>query len=60
MIKGKESCSAAQTQDTEAHLLGTVAVKYSMVPPAAPLDQRPAQEAERDTWGTFSGSRGNV
>ena len=60
MTKGKESCSAAQTQGRCTYIPGTVALKYSMVPPAARLDQRPAQEADKDPWGTFCGSAGNV
>ena len=60
MTEGKKSCGAAQTQGRDAHIPGTVAMKYSMVPPAALLDQRPLQEAENDALGTFSGSLGNV
>ena len=60
MAKGKESCSAAQTQGRCTHIPGTVALKYSMVPPAAQPDQRPAQEAEKDHLGTFFDSFGKI
>ena len=60
MTKGKESCSATHTQGRYTHIPSTVALKYSMVPPAAQLDQWPTREAKKDPLGTFSGCAGNV
>ena len=59
MTKEKESYSTTQTQARCTQIPGTVALKYSMVPPEARLDRRPVQEAEKDPLGTFSGCAGN-